>query len=103
MLAVEVGQGLAIGFLELTVENAAVRTAQVDACRAIVAGNLAQAAGGGLEHEVVAGPQPSRKGGGEEARAVPALGALVHEEDYTVLGRGVVQAIERIHLIHGRA
>ena len=59
-----------------------------------VSGNFSQTAAGGLEDEVIAGAELAGKGGGEEAGAVPALGANVHEQDDPMAGIRVVQAVE---------
>ncbi len=82
--APQVLDGLAVGLLQLPVQHAAVVHREIDAPFMRIARHLAQAAGAGLQHEIVAAAQLAGQHAGEEAGAVPALGALVDQQHHPV-------------------
>ena len=66
-----------------------VAVGQVHAGGHGIAGHLAQAACGGLQHKVVAVGQLAHQGGGKQAGAVPALSAHVDQEQHALGSVGV--------------
>ena len=89
---------LGIDVAQLAIEDAPVFHRQVDAGFVAVAGHLAQAACAGLQDEVVAAVQFAGQGAGEQAGTVPALGALVDQQDDAVRRAGIVEAVESVDL-----
>jgi len=97
--AIEIGELLAVCFLELSVENPMVLAGQVDSGARRIARYLSQAARRRLKDEVVRTAKPARKGAGEQARTVPSLSALVHEQDHAMRRSRVVQSVERFDIV----
>ena len=96
---VEVGDRLAVGLAQLRVEHGAVVVREVDARLACVAQDLPQTTGRRLEDEVVGARELAGQDAREQARAIPALCALVHEEDHTMGRRRIVQPVKGVDLI----
>lgn len=76
-----------------------VLAGQVDSGARRIARYLSQAARRRLKDEVVRTAKPARKGAGEQARTVPSLSALVHEQDHAMRRSRVVQSVERFDIV----
>ena len=89
LLGTQVFERCAVGFGQLGFERFFVAVGQVHAGGHGIAGHLAQAACGGLQHKVVAVGQLAHQGGGKQAGAVPALSAHVDQEQHALGSVGV--------------
>ena len=95
LAGVQLGNGLAVGLLQLPVEDAPVVGRQVDARLDRVARHLAQAAGGRLQDEVVAALQLAGQGAREQRGHVPAFHPAVHQQGNAA---GRVTGLEAVEL-----
>ena len=97
---VQRGKCLAVGLLELGLQQGAVLFGQVQPGRVRVADDLAQAAGGGLQHEVVGRLQLAGEGAGEQTGAVPAPPSPYSPPGSPDAARaGSLSTVEVVHLL----
>ena len=89
VLGVQGFEAGAVGLGQLVFQRFFIAGRQIDAGGQGIAGHLTQAAGGGLQHKVVAGGQLSHQCAGKQAGAVPALCAHVDQQQHAVGGGGV--------------
>ena len=93
---IQFGDGRAVGLGQLAVERVLIVFRQINAGLVRIAGDLAQAARCRLQNEVVARFEPPRQRTREQAGAVPAFRAFVHEQNHAMRRTRIVEPFKGV-------